>query len=115
MSKAERNGERKRRDIRRNPRLGYYIIITDTKETEKNYFEGLKKSFSIELQKHIVIQVKKASTKDLVKTCLEEVSEDPQYRHENCNFSLATDEARYILRCRSRKGTASFFMGITGD
>ena len=80
MSKAERNGERKRRDIRRNPRLGYYIIITDTKETEKNYFEGLKKSFSIELQKHIVIQVKKASTKDLVKTCLEEVSEDPQYR-----------------------------------
>ena len=80
MSKADRNGERKRRDIRRNPKLGYYIIITDTKETEKNYFEGLKKSFSIELQKHIVIQVKKASTKDLVKTCLEEVSEDPQYR-----------------------------------
>lgn len=80
MSKAERNGERKRRNIKRNPILGYYIIVTDTKETEKNYFEGLKKSFSIELQKHIVIQVKKASTKDLVKTCIEEMSVDPQYR-----------------------------------
>ncbi len=80
MSKVERNGERKRRDIRRNPRLGYYIIITDTKETEKNYFEGLKKSFPIDLQQHIVIQVKKTSTKDLIKTCIEEVSSDPQYR-----------------------------------
>lgn len=80
MSQVERNGERKRRNIRCNPRLGYYIIVTDTKETEKNYFKGLKNSFPIELQEHIAIKVKETSTKNLIKTCIEEVSSDPQYR-----------------------------------
>ena len=42
-----RAGKRKDRNLRfetRDPALGYYLIVTDTKETEKNYFEGLKKS-----------------------------------------------------------------------
>lgn len=80
MSKAERNGDRKRRDNKQKPRLGYYVIVTDTKETEKNYFEGLRNSFSKELQRHIVIRVKKASTRNLISTCIEEASSDPQYR-----------------------------------
>ena len=37
-------GERKTRSARpeRIPKLGRYVIVTDTDETEKNYFEGLK-------------------------------------------------------------------------
>ena len=44
MSKAEKNGRRKRREQSlklRIPELGYYFIVTDTKETEKNYMNGL--------------------------------------------------------------------------
>lgn len=26
----------------RKPNLGYYLIVTDTKKTEKNYFKGLR-------------------------------------------------------------------------
>ena len=38
-----RAGKRKDRNARyatREPILGYYLIVTDTEETEKNYFEG---------------------------------------------------------------------------
>ena len=40
-----RAGKRKDRNQRvgtRVPELGYYLIVTDTEETEKNYFEGLR-------------------------------------------------------------------------
>lgn len=40
-----RAGKRKDRNQRvgtRVPELGYYLIVTDTKETEKNYFDGLR-------------------------------------------------------------------------
>lgn len=42
---ARRAGKRKDRNQRvgiRAPELRYYLIVTDTKETEKNYFEGLR-------------------------------------------------------------------------
>ena len=42
-----RAGKRKDRNQRmgqRVPELGYYLIVTDTEETEKNYFEGLRDS-----------------------------------------------------------------------
>lgn len=32
------------------PELGYYLIVTDTEETEKNYFEGLRGSIPPELK-----------------------------------------------------------------
>ena len=39
----ERIGKRKERKYNiRQEKLGYYVIVTDTAETEKNYFEGLK-------------------------------------------------------------------------
>ena len=40
MPRVERNGKRKTRDQlskQRIPELGYYFIVTDTKETEQNY------------------------------------------------------------------------------
>ena len=45
MPRVERNGKRKTRDQmtkRRVPKLGYYFIVTDTKETEQNYMLGLR-------------------------------------------------------------------------
>ncbi len=43
MPRGERNGQRKTREQltkRRVPELGYYFIVTDTKETEHNYMYG---------------------------------------------------------------------------
>lgn len=77
----ERNGDRKRRDKlpKRVPDLGYYYIVTDTEETEKNYLEGLKKALPPELQERIVIHVSKARTGQLIAAC-EQADVDPQYR-----------------------------------
>ncbi len=44
MPPANRIGNRKSREQvlkRRTPSLGYYIIVTDTKETEQSYMHGL--------------------------------------------------------------------------
>ena len=41
----DRSGQRKTREQlskRRVPELGYYFIVTDTKETEQNYMIGLR-------------------------------------------------------------------------
>ncbi|MBQ6321854.1 MAG: RloB domain-containing protein [Lachnospiraceae bacterium] len=60
-----RAGKRRNRNDRyesRNPVLGYYLIVTDTEETEKNYFEGLKNSVPQDIRDRIVIRVEKAKT-----------------------------------------------------
>lgn len=62
-----RAGKRKDRNQRvgtRVPELGYYLIVTDTEETEKNYFEGLRDSIPAEL----------------VERALELANKEPQYR-----------------------------------
>ena len=64
-SSGGRAGKRKDRNARfatREPILGYYLIVTDTEETEKNYFEGLKNSIPSEIRDRIVIKVEKAKT-----------------------------------------------------
>ncbi|GEM_PF-60759 len=70
-----RAGKRKDRNARfaiREPVLGYYLIVTDTEETEKNYFEGLKNSVPPEIRDRIVIKVEKAKTTyDLVERTME--------------------------------------------
>ena len=61
MAKNQRNGQRKPRSIGSKkfvPDLGYYLIVTDTKETEKNYTEGLKNSIPQELQRRLVVRVR---------------------------------------------------------
>lgn len=82
MAKSDRTGKRKPREAFRTrvPDLGYYFIVTDTKETEKNYFYGLWDSLPKKLQERIVIKVSKAKTKDLVKSCKEQAALEPQYR-----------------------------------
>lgn len=78
-----RAGKRKDRNQRvgkRIPELGYYLIVTDTEETEKNYFEGLRDSIPVELTDRLVIKVEKAKTVELVKRAMELVDEESQYR-----------------------------------
>ncbi len=51
------------------PELGYYLIITNTEETEKNYFEGLRDSIPKEMRNRLVIKVEKAKTEESIKCC----------------------------------------------
>lgn len=70
MAKNNRVGKRKnRRQIEAvEPKLGHYSIVTDTDETEKNYFYGLRDSLPKEQQRNIVIKVSpKVLTHKLVK------------------------------------------------
>ena len=78
-----RAGKRKNRNQRvgtRIPELGYYLIVTDTEETEKNYFEGLRDSIPKELKNRLVIKVEKEKTVSLVEKALELRSREPQLR-----------------------------------
>lgn len=61
------------------PELGYYFIVTDTKETEHNYIAGLRDSFPASLQGRLVVKVCKTRTVDLVDKALEMSSLHPQY------------------------------------
>lgn len=82
MAKLERNGSRKIRGQlfkQRIPKLGYYFIVTDTKETEQNYMFGLRNSIPPELQGKLVIKVVKTKTKNLVEEALNLASLNPQY------------------------------------
>lgn len=106
MPRGNRNGRRTRRNEfeKRKLRLGYYYIITDTEETEKNYFDGLRRSIPQELSGHIKINVEEGvKTKDLIQVCLNESNTLPQYaerwivldRDEVPNFdSLIYDAGR---------------------
>lgn len=79
---ADRIGKRKTREQlskRRVPELGYYFIVTDTKETEHNYMFGLRDSIPKELQGKLVIKVCKAKTIELVSEAINMASLQPQY------------------------------------
>ena len=80
MARIERNGNRKTRGQlakRRVPELGYYFIVTDTKETEQNYMYGLRDAIPKDLQGKLVIKVIK--TKNLVEEAINLASLNPQY------------------------------------
>ena len=81
MAKADRRGKRKGREnfCTRVPDLGYYFIVTDTKETEENYMYSLRNALPEDLQGRIVIKVSKAKTDKLVETCKEQAAMEPQY------------------------------------
>lgn len=81
MPREERRGKRKSRESfrKRVPDLGYYFIVTDTKETEENYMYGLRDSLPQSLQGRIVIKVSKAKTDELVQVCKEQAAMEPQY------------------------------------
>lgn len=82
MGREDRRGKRKSRDNytkTRIPKLGYYYIVTDTDQTEKNYLEGLRDSIPEEFKGKIVIKVTKSKTIEMVETCKEGASLFPQY------------------------------------
>ncbi|MBQ9989825.1 MAG: RloB domain-containing protein [Lachnospiraceae bacterium] len=78
--RAGKRKDRNQRAGKRIPELGYYLIITDTKETEKNYFEGLRNTIPKELKDHLVIKVEKAKTTELVERAKELIDTESQYR-----------------------------------
>ena len=83
MARKDRNGSRKTRDqrsLRRNPVMGYYLVVTDTNATERCYFNGLYNSLSEETKDKLVIKVVKTNTGNLVQKCIELTAYEPQYR-----------------------------------
>ena len=104
MGKDDRRGQRKSRSAVRKlrcPQLGYYLIVTDTAETEKNYLLGLRDSLPKHVQRNIVIKVVKTDTCNIVETCIEESNRISQYsqpwivfdRDEVTNFDEIITEA----------------------
>lgn len=82
MAERKRNGIRKTREQalkRRTPELGYYIIVTDTAETEQNYMQGLRDSIPETFRGRIVIKVVKSKTADLVDEAAGLAALYPQY------------------------------------
>lgn len=78
-----RAGKRKDRNQRagtRIPELGYYLIVTDTTATEKNYFEGLRNTIPEDLRNRLVIKMERADTDGLIKHTLDVVGKESQYR-----------------------------------
>lgn len=65
--RAVKRKDRNKRGGTRIPELGYYLIVIDTEETEKNYFEGLRDSIPAELKDHLVIKVEIVFDRDQVK------------------------------------------------
>ena len=78
--RAGRRRDRNQKVGSRVPELGYYLIVTDTKETEKNYFKGLKESIPEKLKDRLVVKVEKSKTAELVEKALELVGKESQYR-----------------------------------
>jgi len=83
MTMTERTGRRKTREEllrRRVPELGYYLVVTDTKDTEKNYMNGLRDSIPEKLKGKLVVKVSETKTDRLVRGAIEAASLQPQYR-----------------------------------
>ena len=107
MSKNQRNGHRTTRSIGKKgitPDLGYYFIVTDTKETEKNYMYGLRDSIPNELKRRLIVVVSKTETCDLVKEAIKQAAMQPQYgepwiildRDQLKDFDSIVEEAKDV-------------------
>ena len=55
------------------------MIVTDTDETEKNYFEGLKANLPEASRNQLEIVVRKCTTQELVKKACEEMLRAPKF------------------------------------
>lgn len=83
MAKGDRIGNRKTREQRKKfkvSELKYYLIVTDTKGTERCFFTGLNQSLPEEIKNRIVIKVVKTKTKDMIDKCIELTAYEAQYR-----------------------------------
>lgn len=103
----KRSGNRRTREQlskRRAPGLGYYFIVTDTKETEQNYIYGLRDSIPKQLQGKPVIKVCRTKTAALVDEALKMASQQAQYREPWIVFDR--DQAKGFVQnyiCGSEK------------
>ena len=79
MSKKDHIGKLDRRAGFKPQYLGYYIIVTDGKETEPNFFNGIKNQINDDIKNKVVIKVKTKHTKDLIDFILEELNKSPNY------------------------------------
>lgn len=108
MRMANRNGKRKTRhqlSKRRSPELGNYLIVTDTKETEKNYMNGLRDSIPEELQRKLVIRVCKTKTTKLVDEAQNLASMESQYAEPWIIFDRdRVENFDLIIRDAEQKG-----------
>jgi hypothetical protein len=103
---GNRDGHRKSREVSRQkriPRLGHYLIFTDTNETEKNYLNGLKKCLPEDTRDSLLImKIEREKTNDLVHKCCTLLAMEPQYcepwivldRDQVTNFDNIIDEAQ---------------------
>lgn len=90
MPRKDRTGDRKsRRQVvyKRIPKMGYYLIVTDTEKTERCFFDGFRNSLPNEAQDKLVIKVFETKTVEmihkcdkLIEECEERVAYDAQYR-----------------------------------
>lgn len=83
MGDNQRTGKREKRYQKKSSlsyRQNYYLIVTDTEKTERNYVEGLKDSLPEDSRSKIVIKYMNERTNSMVDRCLEAQRMDPQYR-----------------------------------
>lgn len=83
MAKENRTGNRKPREQRRlmkSPELGYYLVVTDTKGTERCFFTGLQQYIPEALRNKLVIRVVETKTRSMIDKCMELTAYDAQYR-----------------------------------
>lgn len=58
MARKDRTGNRKTREqraVRRIPKMGYYLVVTDTEATERCFFTGLHNNLPEDTKKKLVI------------------------------------------------------------
>ena len=79
--KSERMAGRLKRSDRKKRQIRpiYFYIITDAKETEENYLNGLKNSLKEEQQKHIKIDVVQTKTYKVLERAIEHNQQLTQY------------------------------------
>lgn len=84
MAKSDRKGNKRSRQSLKtqHKRLGYYLIVTDTKATERVYFQGLYDSLPSDIKSdQLVIKIEKAKkTETLIDECKALLDNDPQIR-----------------------------------
>lgn len=105
MPNQKRNGQRKPRTVglkATKPDLGYYLIVTDTKETEQNYLFGLRDSIPEKFSRRLTITVTKTKTSKLIEETLSQVALHSQYvepwivfdRDQVQNFDKIIEDAK---------------------
>lgn len=75
MGKNNRFQRKKaRKTVNKSPKLGYYIIVTDTEATERHYFNGFHNSLPEGIKPQIIIRVIETRTVNLVERCKAEIN-----------------------------------------